>query len=272
MIMELFTQIQYEKKLQLIRKLLEERSKRSMFLRLFSNVQTMPDTVVMLTPEGTIVTIVETYYALRKAGASAAEALAAIENFRSMSTPGGTPNCSDLNAYVQYRVRLEHNRGRQMTDFEILRASSITSDFIEKFLGAGPVEEVASEDKSAHPYFMSELPHPEVNHPAGVFRTGEAMLFYYENPRTIGSVAAGIEPPYKYPQVVVVSTDGRPFLIIRAEQNASSGSFLCSLDANGRHSNWGEITSMSLEDFVRKAEEVLMQMKYGKKGRVELTP
>src|SRR5262245_514885 len=177
MIMELFTQIQYEKKLQLIRKLLEERSKRSMFLRLFSNVQTMPDTVVMLTPEGTIVTIVETYYALRKAGASAAEALAAIENFRSMSTPGGTPNCSDLNAYVQYRVRLEHNRGRQMTDFEILRASSITSDFIEKFLGAGPVEEVASEDKSAHPYFMSELPHPEVNHPAGVFRTGEAMLF-----------------------------------------------------------------------------------------------
>jgi hypothetical protein len=232
----------------------------------------MDDTVVMGTPEGTIVTIVDAYYVLRKRGCSSAEAIAAIENHRSTLIPGKMPNGAHLDDYVKYRVRLEHSRGRQMSDFEIRRASSMTSEFIEKFFNAGPIQERTTEEatETTHIYFMSELPHPDVNRADGVFRTGDVLLHYYENPRTIGSVAAGIEPPYKYPQVIVVSDDERPLVIIRTEQNALGGLFLCSLDANGRHANWGEVTSMSRDNFVRRVGELLLQMKYGEKGRVEL--
>jgi hypothetical protein len=51
-------------KLWLVRKLVEERTKQSLFGRLFLNVQKVDDAVVMGTPEGTIVTIVDTYYLL----------------------------------------------------------------------------------------------------------------------------------------------------------------------------------------------------------------
>jgi len=96
------------------------------------------------------------------------------------------------------------------------------------------------------------------------------MLRYYENPRTIGSVTAGIEPHYRYPQVVVISDEKRPLLIIRSEQNAQGSLFFCSLDANGRHSNWGEVALLTRDNFVRKAGKLLLRIKYGEEGRVEL--
>ena len=97
-------------KLRLVRKLLEERTKQSFLGRLFLNVHKIDDTTVMGTPEGTIVTIVDTYYIFRKGGVSSAEALAAIENYRSTLIRGKMPNGADLSDYVKYRVRLEHSR------------------------------------------------------------------------------------------------------------------------------------------------------------------
>src|SRR5262245_24027403 len=42
---------------------------------------------------------------------------------------------------------------------------------------------------------MSELPDPDANRAGGTFKSGNVMFTYYESPRTIGSMAAGIEPP-----------------------------------------------------------------------------
>src|SRR5260370_25368810 len=105
-----FEAIPLDEKLWLVRKLLRERTKERLFGRLFLNVQKMDDAVVMGTPEGTIVTIVETYHVLRRRGASATEAFAVIENHRSMLISGKMPNSADLYEYIKYRVRLEHKR------------------------------------------------------------------------------------------------------------------------------------------------------------------
>jgi hypothetical protein len=83
-----------------------------------------------------------------------------------------------------------------------------------------------------------------------------------------------MESPYKYPQVVVVSDEQRPLIIIRSEQNPSGSLFLCSLDAKGAHENWGPVSRMNRDDFVKRAGEVLMRIKYGKidVGETVLTP
>jgi hypothetical protein len=267
--------IPLEEKVWFVRKLTEERAKRSLLGRFFlRDVSNMSVEEAMGSPEGTVVTIVDTYHDLRANGASAAEALAAIEKFRSSIAPGSMPRGCGLEDYVKYRVRLEHRRGGQMSDFEIRRACSMTLGMIEKFFTqqqtAKANEEKEEAAKTADPYFMSDLPHLDVNRDGGQFRSGDALLQYYENPRTTGSVVAGIEPPYKYPQVIVASDDQRPLVIIRTEQNALGKLFLCSLDANGRHANWGEVTPMSRDDFVRRAGELLLQMKSGEEGRMEL--
>jgi hypothetical protein len=56
-------------KLLLVRKLLEERTKGSLFGRLFLNVNYVDDATLLGCPEGTIVTIVESHYVLREQGA-----------------------------------------------------------------------------------------------------------------------------------------------------------------------------------------------------------
>lgn len=122
-------------------------------------------------------------------------------------------------------------------------------------VGDNSKEKVA---ESADPYFMSELPHPDVNRPGGVFRSGDLLLTYYENPRTVGSVVAGIEAAYEYPQVVVVSGKDCPVLIIRVECSADM-SFLCSLDAHGRHVNFEPYKPTDRDSFIKKAEEVIMK-------------
>jgi hypothetical protein len=272
-----FAGIPPAEKLWLVRKLLEERTKQSLIMRWFFNVRNLDDNVVMRTAEGTIVSLVENYYVLREMGATVAQAFATIENTRALLGQGKMPSGTDLYEYVKYRVRLEHTRDRQMSDFEILRASSMTSDFIEKFFKAGPVEEDANEKsaESANLYFMSELPDANLNRPQGIFKTGHLLLHYYEHPRTIGSVAAGTEPPYKYPQVIVVSDKDRPLMIVRSEENALGGLFLCSLDPSGGRANWGTVAHLSRDDFVKKVLEKscyewLPRMQCGEDGRIEL--
>jgi hypothetical protein len=66
--------IPLEEKVWFVRKLIEERAKRSLLGRVFRrDVSNMSVEEAMGSPEGTVVTIVDTYYELRANGASAAE-------------------------------------------------------------------------------------------------------------------------------------------------------------------------------------------------------
>src|SRR5205809_975029 len=71
-------------------------------------VDQQSDDVLIGTPEGTVVTIVETYHSLRDSGASLVEALVAIEQHRNQFISGRMPISASLSTYISYRVRLEH--------------------------------------------------------------------------------------------------------------------------------------------------------------------
>jgi hypothetical protein len=108
---------------------------------------------------------------------------------------------------------------------------------------------------------------PNVNRSNGDFKTGDLLLRYYENPQTVDSVMAGIESAIRCPQVVVVLDQGQqPLMIIRSEENASGGFFLYSLDFRGNHENWGPVETMNRDDFVKRAVEVMLEMKQGSSG------
>jgi hypothetical protein len=85
-------------------------------------VDEQPDEVVIGTPEATVVTIIETYHALRDAGASLSEALVAIEQHRNQFIPGRMPISASLSTYISYRVRLEHADGPNLPPASIARA------------------------------------------------------------------------------------------------------------------------------------------------------
>jgi hypothetical protein len=124
-----------EEKVHFVRKLVEERLKGSLFGGFFSqNVANMTVEEAMGSPEGTIVTIVEIYHDLCASGALPVQALSALENDRSKMVPGQVPRAHmlGLEGYVKYRVRLEHSRGRQMSDSEITRACSATLKWLSQ--------------------------------------------------------------------------------------------------------------------------------------------
>ena len=122
-------------KLLLIRKLIEERTKGSLFARWFVDDLNHVDNVAFMgSPEETIVTIVETYHVLREQGGPAASALSAIEEHRSVMSPRASQIGSDLEAYVRYRVRLEHRSGKQLSDRDISRACFMANALAEKHI------------------------------------------------------------------------------------------------------------------------------------------
>jgi hypothetical protein len=61
--------------------------------------------------------------------------------------------------------------------------------------------------------------------------------------------------------VIVVKRGHDPVLIIRSEKNPSGALFLCSLDVRGTHTNWGQISPMSRDNFVKEADKIVMQIK-----------
>lgn len=80
-------------------------------------------------PEGTIVTIVETWALLKKKGIPDEEILQRIENHRSRGCGGGSlPIASTLSSYVKYRVHLENETGAQIADEFIEEAVEISKD------------------------------------------------------------------------------------------------------------------------------------------------
>jgi hypothetical protein len=261
-----------EQKYGLIRKFLDKRIKENLLLRSLGSVQSMSDVEVIGTPEGTIVTIVESFRVMRELGMSDDAIFAAMEAHRASLGRGRMPRNVDLTQYVRYRLRLDHNTGQQLTDDQISMVVTITENFIAKFCNEHPSEDTnqtQTEDShfTPHPYFMSELPHPEANKPLGTFksRRGDTSLRYYENPHTIGAIVSGIAPAYRYPQLVVVSDEDSPLAIFRIEQNASGACFLCSLDANGKHDNYGQCSMTDRDSFVKKVGQVMKQIKWSGK-------
>ncbi len=85
-------------------------------------VDQQPDDVVIGTPEGTVVTIIETYHALRDSGASLAEAVIAIEQHRNQFMRGRMPIAASLSTYINYRVQLEHADGPKLPPGSVARA------------------------------------------------------------------------------------------------------------------------------------------------------
>lgn len=253
-------------KLMLVRFLVKERTKGSIFGRWFVDADRLDAATLMGCPEATVVTIVESYYVRREQGASAASSLSAIEDFRSGTVRGTQRAGSDLETFVRYRVRLEQQSGKRLSDADISRACFLSTALAEKYISAQK-ERVSPptkpEEHIADFRFICELPHREHNRPLGTFKSDQLLMVYYEHPKSIGAVEAGLEEPYQYPQVVLVSGEERPLLIIRSEQNASGSRFLCSLDARGSHTNWGEVAAMSRNDFVKRAGELILLIKYG---------
>ncbi|MCY2930447.1 MAG: hypothetical protein NTV86_13300 [Planctomycetota bacterium] len=102
-------------KLNLIKALAKERIGGNALLRMqFGSsdvVDEWSDMELLALPEGTIVTIVETYYALKKQGLSDREVFARIEAFRSAPGMPLGAYLPDLNPYIKYRVFLEHSHG-----------------------------------------------------------------------------------------------------------------------------------------------------------------
>jgi hypothetical protein len=103
------------------------------------------------------------------------------------------------------------------------------------------------------PIFMAELPHPEANTPNHVLKHGNKTILYYENPKTIGNVEAGIPSIYKYPQCAVIA-NGQS-LIVRVEES-DFGSMLCMIEPSGLRRNMGPFTKTTRESFLTTVIEV----------------
>lgn len=80
-------------------------------------------------PEATIVTIVETWALLCKAGVRDAEIFSRIEEHRSRMFPRGEmPIPLNLTTYIKYRLKLEHSRGAPMQERFIESAIEIARE------------------------------------------------------------------------------------------------------------------------------------------------
>ena len=79
-------------------------------------VDSEPDTVVLVTPEGTITTIVEIYIAMKRQGVPEEQILLLIEEHRSVIGAGTVVWPLTLRSYIRYRVPLEHSPSAPVSD------------------------------------------------------------------------------------------------------------------------------------------------------------
>lgn len=84
-----------------------------------SMVDQLPELQLMGLPEGTIVTIVETYATLKRHGASDSEIFERIEAHRRAACLGNMPSNLDLERYIEYRVALEHTDGTPLPEAHV---------------------------------------------------------------------------------------------------------------------------------------------------------
>lgn len=82
-------------------------------------VENLREIVLLGLPEGTIVTIVETYFAKKKDSSSSDEViLYSIEKHRKILFPesGVMPTPLTLSHYIKYRLKIEHSQGVGITN------------------------------------------------------------------------------------------------------------------------------------------------------------
>jgi len=110
----------HEKKLSLIRQLIKIRVQNDQLLKNkyegknVPKVDDFPEIVLMGLPEGTIVSIVETFWMMKsQTNASDKEILDAIERHRKTLFPesGQMPSSLTLSNYIKYRLNIEHSQG-----------------------------------------------------------------------------------------------------------------------------------------------------------------
>lgn len=108
------------KKIELMRQILKKRIENDLSLiekyreRPVPKVDDLPEIVLMGLPEGTIVSIVETYWVLKKKTmATDQEIFEAIEKHRSILFPKSTISQLPLtlSSYIKYRLSIEHAQG-----------------------------------------------------------------------------------------------------------------------------------------------------------------
>jgi hypothetical protein len=116
------------------------------------------------------------------------------------------------------------------------------------------VPQPPDEAPTPSPIFMAELPHPEANTPNHVLKHGNKTVLYYENPKTIGNVSAGIPSIYKYPQCAIIAEGQSPLMIVRVEES-DFGSMLCVIEPSGERGNMGAFTKTTRELFLKKVVE-----------------
>jgi hypothetical protein len=115
--------------------------------------------------------------------------------------------------------------------------------------------------------FMAAMPHPEADKPIRklAFEREQVVIDYYENPRSIGAVAAGIDQPFERPQVAVMRERGQPVLIVQVEKSLGGTLLLCALDPAGKHSNFGPFKPdprmPPVEAFITQAIQIFRQNK-----------
>ncbi|GMU22711.1 MAG: hypothetical protein AMXMBFR13_27960 [Phycisphaerae bacterium] len=97
----------------LIRRLLLHRVRNAPGLAFMEpEIRSFSDFQLLASPEGTIVTIVETWLQLIRQGCSEDDAFARIEAHRSSLGKSGTlPSPLTLSSYINYRLDLEHDGG-----------------------------------------------------------------------------------------------------------------------------------------------------------------
>lgn len=94
-------------------------------------IDQQPNEILIGTPEGTVVTIIESYLALRDAGTPLAETILTIEQYRNKVITGEMPLSASLNTYIKYRVKLEHGDGPPISWSSIGRTMIRTMKFFK---------------------------------------------------------------------------------------------------------------------------------------------
>jgi hypothetical protein len=257
-VVDKFQGIPPEAKSRLIRKLIGERIKRSLFLRWLGDADKLTEAQLLGMPEATIVSIVESHAIMRDAGMSDEQIFSSIE--RQRIAGGNKPHNTDLLKYVKYRVKLEHPRGKRVEDSFVEMAVTITVAFINDFFRsnskAKSVTPSTSEDDS---HFAMEMPNVEVSRPLVKYRINKSDLtvFYFENPQTVGATDQSM---FEFPQYALLADGNAPLAIVRVEQSKFGTSMLCGIRSNGKRYNFGPYSPTSREAFMAKVEQVLLNM------------
>ena len=111
---------------ELIKSLVKERIKLDPMAESMGFNEDMVDSLgtmqLMGLPEAAIVTIVETYALSLKSGAPDEAILNHIENHRSQLGAGTMPSPLNLDSYIKYRIKIEHEYGAPISEELISRA------------------------------------------------------------------------------------------------------------------------------------------------------